>query len=174
MSNKAVRYTREFKRQMVDLVRSGRTPASLAKEFGPTPWSISLWVKQDERDTGKGDGGLTSTEREELARLCRENRKLKEELSIELLTDAARRSELNEWLSRKVRPMFERRVLEITEEVVLKWRLLVEEGRKVGHTFSQPDLIIAATAQHHGITVVTRNIADYAKAQVAVFNPWGA
>jgi len=77
MSNKAVRYTPEFKRQMVDLVRSGRTPASLAKEFGPTPWSISLWVKQDERDTGKGDGGLTSTEREELARLRRENRKLR-------------------------------------------------------------------------------------------------
>jgi transposase len=50
MSNKAVRYTPEFKRQMVELVRSGRMPASLAKEFGPTPW-----VKQDERDTGKGD-----------------------------------------------------------------------------------------------------------------------
>ena len=82
MANKAVRYTPEFKRQMVNLVRSGRTPASLSKEFGPTPWSISLWVKQDERDTGKGDGGLSSTEREELARLRRENRKLKEEREI--------------------------------------------------------------------------------------------
>jgi transposase len=82
MANQAVRYTPEFKRQMVDLVRSGRTPASLAKEFGPTPWSISLWVKQDERDAGKGDGGLTSTEREELSRLRRENRKLKEEREI--------------------------------------------------------------------------------------------
>ena len=82
MANKAVRYTPEFKRQMVDLVRSGRTPASLSKEFGPTPWSISLWMKQDERDTGKGDGGLSSTEREEFARLRRENRKLKEEREI--------------------------------------------------------------------------------------------
>ena len=91
---------------------------------------------------------------------------------IELLTDAARRSELNDWLSRKVRPMFEHRVLEITEDVMLKWRLLVEEGRKAGHTFSQPDLIIAATAHHHGMTVVTRDIADYAQARVAVFNPW--
>jgi transposase len=45
MANKSVRNTQEYKRQMVDLVRSGRTPASLAKEFGPTPWSISLWVK---------------------------------------------------------------------------------------------------------------------------------
>ena len=83
MANKAVRYTPEFKRQMVDLVRSGRTPASLSKEFGPTPWSISLWVKQDDREAGAGDGGgLTSTEREELARLRRENRKLKEEREI--------------------------------------------------------------------------------------------
>jgi predicted nucleic acid-binding protein len=93
-------------------------------------------------------------------------------LGIELLTDAARRSELNAWLSRKVRPMFEHRVLEITEDIMLKWRLLVEEGRKAGHTFSQPDLIIAATAHHHGMTVVTRDIADYAQARVAVLNPW--
>ena len=40
------------------------------------------------------------------------------------------------------------------------------------HTFSQPDLIIAATALHHGLSIVTRNVADYAKAQVAVVNPW--
>jgi len=93
---------------------------------------------------------------------------------IELLADAARRSELNDWLSRKVRPMFENRVLEVTEDVMLKWRLLVEEGRKVGHTFSQPELIIAAIAQHHGITVVSRDTADYDKAGVAVFNPWAA
>ena len=82
MASKATRYTREFKQQMVDLVRSGRTPASLAKEFGPTSWSIALWVKQDARDQGKNDGGLTSAEREELARLRRENRKLKEEREI--------------------------------------------------------------------------------------------
>ena len=82
MANKAIRYTPEFKRQMVDLVRAGRTPASLAKEFGPTAWSISLWVKQDARDLGKGDGGLTSAEREELTKLRRENRKLKEEREI--------------------------------------------------------------------------------------------
>jgi predicted nucleic acid-binding protein len=91
---------------------------------------------------------------------------------IELLSDAARRSELNDWVSRKVRPMFEHRVREITEDIMLKWRLLVEEGRKVGHTFSQPDLIIAATAHHHGITVVTRDTSEYAKARVPVFNPW--
>jgi transposase len=82
MANKSVRYTPEFKRQMVDLVRSGRTPASLAKEFGPTPWSISLWFKQDARGAGRSDGGLTSAEREELIKLRRENRRLKEEREI--------------------------------------------------------------------------------------------
>jgi transposase len=82
MVQRTVRYTPEFKRQMVDLVRSGRTPASLAKEFGPTAWSIALWVKQDARNAGKGDGGLSSAERDELRRLRRENRRLKEEREI--------------------------------------------------------------------------------------------
>jgi toxin FitB len=91
---------------------------------------------------------------------------------IELLPDAGRRSELNAWLTHKVRPMFDQRVLAVTEDIMFKWRLLVEEGRKAGHTFSQPDLIIAATAQHHGLTIVSRDIADYLKARVAVFNPW--
>ncbi len=82
MAKTNVRYTSEFKRQMVDLVRSGRRPAELAREFGPTAWTISLWVRQDARDRGKGDGGLTTAEREELVRLRRENRKLKEEREI--------------------------------------------------------------------------------------------
>ena len=65
---------------------------------------------------------------------------------IERVGDPIRRGELNDWLVRKVRPMFDQRVLEVSEDVMFKWRLLVEDGRKAGHTFSQPDLIIAATA----------------------------
>ena len=91
---------------------------------------------------------------------------------IELVADATRRAELNDWLAHKVRPMFEQRVLAVSEDVMFKWRLLVEDGRKVGHTFSQPDLIIAATALHHGLTVVTRDVSDYQKARAPVFNPW--
>lgn len=93
---------------------------------------------------------------------------------IELLPDATRRSDLNDWLAHKVRPMFEQRVLAISEDVMFKWRLLVEDGRKAGHTFSQPDLIIAATAQHHGLTVVSRDTKEYLAARVDVFNPWVA
>ena len=91
---------------------------------------------------------------------------------IERVADVSRRAELNDWLNLTVRPMFEQRVLPIGEEVMLRWRLLVEDGRKQGHTYSQPDLIIAATALHHGMTVVTRDTADYAKTKVALFNPW--
>lgn len=91
---------------------------------------------------------------------------------IEIIADAARRAELNDWLTHKVRPMFEQRVLAISEDVMSKWRLLVEEGRKARHTFSQPDLIIAATALDQGLTVVSRDVADYRKARVPVLNPW--
>ena len=66
---------------------------------------------------------------------------------IELVAEPVRRAELDNWLTHRVRPMFGGRVLPVTEDVMLKWRLLVEEGRKTGHTFSQPDLIIGATAE---------------------------
>ena len=49
---------------------------------------------------------------------------------------------------------------------MFKWRLLVEDA------FSQPDLIIAATALHHGLTVVSRDVSEYQKARAPVLNPW--
>jgi predicted nucleic acid-binding protein len=91
---------------------------------------------------------------------------------IEIVADASRRAELHDWLTHKVRPMFEQRVLPISEDVMLKWRLLVEDGRKARHTFSQPDLIIAATALDYGLTIVSRDVDDYRKARVPVLNPW--
>jgi predicted nucleic acid-binding protein len=92
---------------------------------------------------------------------------------IELLSEgSSRRDELNDWLTNTIRPMFDQRVLPITEEIMFRWRVLVEEGRKAGHTFSQPDLIIAATALHHGFTMVTRDRSDFERAGVAIVNPW--
>jgi predicted nucleic acid-binding protein len=91
---------------------------------------------------------------------------------IEVVTDATKRAELNDWLAHKVRPMFKQRVLPVTEDIMFKWRLLVEDGRKAGHTYSQPDLIIAATALHHDLTVVTRDVGDYERMRAPVFNPW--
>ena len=80
-------YTAEFRRQMVELVRAGRSPEELAREFEPTAQSIKNWVGQAERDGGRGDGGLTTLEREELNRLRRENRQLR--LEREILSKAA-------------------------------------------------------------------------------------
>ena len=82
MYSRAKRYTPEFRRQMVELHRTGRSFSELAREFGVTSWSIRYWVKQADRDRGKGDGGLTTAEREELTRLRRENRKLLQERDI--------------------------------------------------------------------------------------------
>ena len=93
---------------------------------------------------------------------------------IEALNDPIRRAELGDWLTHRVRPMFEQRVLEVSEDVMFKWRFLVEDGRKAGHTISQPDLVIAATALHHGLTVVTRDTGDFALARVPLLNPWTA
>ena len=91
---------------------------------------------------------------------------------IERLTDHTRRADLHHWLTNQIRPMFNGRVLEITEDVMLEWRLIVEEGKQMRHTFPQPDLIIAATAIVFGLTVVTRNHADFARTRAPVFNPW--
>lgn len=87
MSKSQPKYTPEFRRQMVELHRSGRSFNELAKEFGCTSWSIRQWVKQADRDAGRGDGGLSTAERQELTRLRRENRQLK--MEREILSKAA-------------------------------------------------------------------------------------
>ena len=91
---------------------------------------------------------------------------------IELVTDAGRRAALTDWLAHKLRPMFAERILPVSEDIMFRWRILVEQGRKAGHTFSQPDLIIAATGLEHGLVVVSRDTSDYEQAGVAVLNPW--
>jgi transposase len=87
MSKKANRYAPEFRRQMVELVRAGRNPSELSREFGPTSWSIANWAKQAQRDAGRGDGGLTTAEHQELIRLRREIKQLK--IEREILSKAA-------------------------------------------------------------------------------------
>lgn len=75
-------YAAEFKKQMVDLVRAGESPEQLAKRFEPTAHSIRVWAPQADLDEGRRQDGYTTKEREELRRLRRENRRLKEEREI--------------------------------------------------------------------------------------------
>jgi transposase len=82
MSKTRLPYPPQFRRQMVELVHAGRTPEELASEFEPTAQSIRNWVAQSGRNAGRGDGGLTTAEREELNRLRRGNRQLRVEREI--------------------------------------------------------------------------------------------
>lgn len=75
-------YPPEFRRRMVQLVKSGRSPESLAEEFEPSGAAIRNWVKQQDLDEGRREDGLTTAEREELRRLRREIRVLREEREI--------------------------------------------------------------------------------------------
>ena len=75
-------YPAAFRQQMVELVRSGRTPGELAREFEPSAEAIRNWVAQADRDAGKRSDGLRTEEHEEIRRLRRENRQLREEREI--------------------------------------------------------------------------------------------
>ncbi len=75
-------YSAEFRARMVELARTGRTPEELSREFEPSAQSIWNWMRQAERDQGVRQDGLTSDEKEELRRLRRENRVLREEKEI--------------------------------------------------------------------------------------------
>jgi transposase len=75
-------YPAEFRDQLIALARSGRSVESLAREYEPCVATIHGWIKQAERDDGVRDDGLTSAERDELRRLRRENRQLRQERDI--------------------------------------------------------------------------------------------
>jgi transposase len=76
------RFSAEFRTRMVELVRAGRSPASLGREFEVAPQVIGRWLQQADRDEGRRADGLTSDERTELQRLRRENGRLREERDI--------------------------------------------------------------------------------------------
>ena len=75
-------YPEEFREKLVALVRQGRTPQELSREFEPTAQAIRNWVARAECDEGRREDGLSTNEREELQRLRRENERLREEREI--------------------------------------------------------------------------------------------
>ena len=75
-------YAPQYRRRIIELARAGRSVNELAREFEPTAETIRQWVKQAGLDDGLRSDGLTTGEREELNRLRRENRVLREEREI--------------------------------------------------------------------------------------------
>ena len=82
MPNKRRQYPSEYRRHMVELVRSGRSPEALAKEFEPSAPTIRGWAKQADLDEGRRTDGTTSADRDELRRLKREVKRLRLERDI--------------------------------------------------------------------------------------------
>ena len=80
-------YPPEFRRKIIELVRSGRSVAAVAREFDLSRQTVMNWLKQDDADSGRRDDVLNSEERNELAHLRRENKRLK--LEQEILSKAA-------------------------------------------------------------------------------------
>jgi predicted nucleic acid-binding protein len=93
---------------------------------------------------------------------------------IEQLPEAGRRADIHLWLDRTLRPLFAGRVLAITEDVILRWKALVVDGQRRGHTFGQPDLFIAAIAALDDLIVVTRDTGEFIEAGVPVLDPWSS
>ena len=91
---------------------------------------------------------------------------------IERVPDPAFRAELEAWVQDGVLPWFGARVLELDETVLVRWRHLALEGRKAQYTYSQPDVLLAATALVHQLGVATRNVEDFVRAGVLIVNPW--
>lgn len=75
-------YTPEFRRRLIELVRKGRTPEEVGRQFEPSAQTIRNWLRQADRDAGRRTDGLTTEEQEELRRLRRENKLLREEREI--------------------------------------------------------------------------------------------
>ncbi len=75
-------YPSEFRQRIIELVRKGQTPEELGRQFEPSAQCIRNWVRQADRDEGHRQDGLTTAEQEELRRLRRENRALREEREI--------------------------------------------------------------------------------------------
>lgn len=91
---------------------------------------------------------------------------------IEQAADPARRATVSAWLTHTLRPLFAGRTLALTEDVILCWRLLLEAGRRRGHTFGLLDLLIAATAAEAGLVVVSRDATHFVAAGVPMLDPW--
>jgi toxin FitB len=83
-----------------------------------------------------------------------------------------RRTHLRRWLDDVLRPWFEGRILPVTEAIAERWGILDGQCQLKGVTLNAPDGLIAATALEHGLTIVTRNVKDFASLGIVIFNPW--
>ena len=88
------------------------------------------------------------------------------------LPEGKRRTDLQKWIDNTLRPWFEGRILPVSEPIAEHWGRLSSECKRRGKILDMADGLIAATAIEHDLTVVTRNVKDFAGLGVAILNPW--
>jgi predicted nucleic acid-binding protein len=93
---------------------------------------------------------------------------------VTLLSESKRRRQLQKWLDKTLRPWFAGRILPVNQPIAERWGVLAGQCQMTGRPLKVVDGLIAATALEHDLTVVTRNVKDFAGLGVAVFNPWDA
>ena len=86
--------------------------------------------------------------------------------------EAHRRAWLRNWLDKELRPWLADRILPVSEAIAERWGILEGECQLKGLTINAPDGLIAATALEHDLTLVTRNVKDFAGVRLTIFNPW--
>jgi predicted nucleic acid-binding protein len=93
-------------------------------------------------------------------------------LGIELLVAGRRRERLASWLADDLPARFEGRILDVDHRVADAWGVIMARGRLAGAVPGAMDAFFAATAEAHGLTLVTRNVRDFAKLGIALLDPW--
>ena len=93
---------------------------------------------------------------------------------ITILPESRRRQQLQQWVEETLRPWFDGRILPITADIAGRWGILGGECQLRGRALTMADGLIAATALEHDLTVVTRNVRDFAHLGVGILNPWPA
>ena len=91
---------------------------------------------------------------------------------ITVLPASKRRAGLQEWLDGALRPWFEGRILPVTAPIAERWGVLSGKCRLQGRQVKVADGLIVATALHHQLTIVTRNVRDFAGLGADILNPW--
>ena len=93
---------------------------------------------------------------------------------LTILPPSKRRTRLEEWLEQYLLPLFVGRILPVTQSIADRWGVMSGERQLRGTSLNMADGIIAATALEHNLTVVTRNVKDFAGLGVVFFSPWDA
>jgi toxin FitB len=91
---------------------------------------------------------------------------------IELMPAGRRRARLGAWLGEELPVRFEDRILTIDQRVAEIWGLVMDRGQKTGLALGSMDAFFAATAEAHGLTLVTRNVRDFQQVGISILNPW--